>query len=541
MRTTTVALTAALLVSVPLAAQMRESIDVSLVEIEVSVVDRAGRAVTGLTEDDFEVFIGRRAVPISSFYQVSNGRIVADETRAVRAATTSAVAPATSIPTSLVIFIDELHLSQRSHKRTIEALKKYVAANVGSNTSATLARYRGELDVRVRPTEKPGYILAELDRIGREPVGDESVRERKRMIQLIDDSFFPQSNFGKGKMWELTFQQLQEYAEGQAREVDRTIAAIKEAVELTSMFAGRKVLLYVSDGLPQEPAADMFDYWDRCARLSQFSADVKFETSHMNSREAIRYGRTEEFRKAVQAAQQAGVAIYSFDAGGARGYEDRGVENATTRARLDTMLFQSNQRGGLQYIAAESGGMYVANENDIDALLGRMSEQFTSYYSIAVRPTRGDIVVKGKNRPELRVFATRRRPPRTKEETLEQDVRRRLYTRDQQNPLSAKLDIGTPARLKGDCVVPVRVLVAEPALQPQLEPKLLDMRVVMLNENNDESAMQRVGVPVVPGRTVQSMMLRVRPEHQVLSLSVSNPLSGESSFLQGDIDGSTCR
>jgi VWFA-related protein len=541
MRTRTVALAAALLVSVPLAAQMRESIEVSLVEIEVSVIDRAGRAVTGLTEDDFEVFIGRRAVPIASFYQVSNGRILADNRTAVPAATSNAVAPATSIPTSLVIFIDELHLSQRSHKRTIEALKKYVAGNVGPSTSATLVRYRGELNVRVRPTEKPGYILAELDRIGREPVGDESVRERKQMIQLIDDIFFSQSSFGKGKMWELTFQQLQEYAEGQAREVDRTIAAIKEAVELTSMFAGRKVLLYVSDGLPQEPAADMFDYWDRCARLSPFSADVKFETSHMNSSESIRYGRIEEFRKAVQAAQQAGVAIYSFDAGGARGYEDRGAESATTRARFDTMLFQSNQRGGLQYIAAESGGMYVANENDIDKLLGRMSEQFTSYYSIAVRPRRGDIAVKVKNRPELRIFATRRRPPRTKEETLEQDVRRRLYTRDQQNPLSAKLDIGTPARLKGDCVVPVRVMVAEPALQPQLKPELLDMRVVMLNENNDESAMQRVGVPVVPGRTVQSMMLRVRPEHQVLSLSVSNPLSGESSFLQGDIDGSTCR
>jgi VWFA-related protein len=525
------------LIAVPLAAQVRERVDVQILEIDATVIDRNGKVIEGLTRDDFEVFIGKRATPVTNFFAVEGGKILSGDD--VTTSTKVAKLPIqTSFPTSLVIFIDEMHLSQHSHTRTIDALKRYVAANVGSNTTAMLVRYNGDLSVLVRPTERPGYILGALDKLAVSPSADSDRRERRAMIDRIEEVFFPQSKHEDET--DIGFRELEDYAQRRVAEVDRTIDALQQAVNLTSIFTGRKVLLYVSDGLPQQPAIEMFDFWDRTARLSLHGQTPGFEVQHLNSGQAARFDRTEKFRQMIDAAQHAGVAIYSFDAGGVRGYEGTSVESATTHARLDTMLFQSNQRGGLQYAADETGGKYIANENNVDKLLGEISAQFTTFYSIGVSAAAGDIRVRVKNHPEYRVLTARRRPPRTRDEELEQDVRRRLYTRGGDNPIDAKVNIGRPADIAGQCVMPLRIDVPQPKLAPELTPQAVDVRIVLLNDRNDESALQRVSMPFVSGQVAQSMQLRVRPVHHVLSLAITNPVSGESSFFQAEVDGTAC-
>ncbi|PYQ29255.1 MAG: hypothetical protein DMF56_13375 [Acidobacteria bacterium] len=526
------------LAAAPLLAQVRERVDVQVLEIDATVIDRSGKVIEGLTRDDFEVVIGKRATPVTNFFAVNGGQILGgDET----VTASKRVAPAqTSFPTSLVIFIDETHLSQHSHTRTIEALKRYVAANVGANMTATLIRYNGDLTVRVRPTERPGYILGELDAIAIDPSVDNTKREREAMIRGIETIFFPQSKWKLADSTGRVFMELEDYAQRRTVEVDHTLDALEQAIGLTSIFVGRKVLLYVSDGLPQQPALELFDYWDRCSRLSLEAQDAKAELMHRTGAEATRYDRTEKFRQLIVAAQRAGVSIYSFDAGGVRGYEGRSVENALSRAKFDTMLYQSNERSGLQYAAAETGGRYIANENNVDKLLGEISAQFTTFYSIGVRAASGDIRVKVRNHPEYRVLTARRRPPRSRDEELEQDVRRRLYTRGSENPIEANVNIGTPADIAGQCVAPLRIVVPQPKLAPELTPQAVDVRIVLLNDRNDESALQRVSMPFVSGQVAQSMQLRVRPVHHVLSVAITNPLSGESSFFQGEVDGTAC-
>ena len=520
---------------------MRESIEVRIVELEVTVLDRAGKPVADLTRDDFAVRAGKRDVPISNFFAVRGGVIVTEDGSSPAPAAKSAPAPETTIPTSLIIFVDELHLSQRSRMRAIAAVRRYVSENVGANTTAMLVRYKGNTDVRVRPTEKPGYILAELEKIEREPSQDNSVLERDRMIQEIEYALFAEGKAATGVLHEQAFHQLEQYARRRGAEVDRSLAALKQTLDVTSAFHGRKVLLYVSDGLPQSPGIEMFDYWDRAIqRASSGPGDWKVLVTRKNSSQAMQYDRTEEFRKLTQAAQKADVALFSFDAGGARGLEGRGPETRAGRAQLNSLLFQSNLRSGLQYAAEETGGMYVSNDSDIDNVLARMSAQFSTYYSIGVSPQRGDIRVAVKNRPDLRVLTARRIPPRTRAEELELDVRRRLYTRVSENPLNATMALGTATRIDGNCMIPLRVAVPQPKLAPGLTPDKVDVHMVMLNENNDESAVQQIDVPFRSGRATHSMMLRVRPQKHVLSLAILNPASGESSFLQGEVDGTTC-
>jgi len=529
-----------LLLAIPLSAQMRESIDVRVMELETTVLDRAGRPVEGLKREDFRVQVGKREVPVTNFFAVRNGTILSDEPTT---ASSKDVAAETSIPTSLAIFVDELHLSPASRKRAFDALKRHVSANVGGNTTAMIIRYFNHFDVRLRPTERPGYLIAELDRLANNPVANDASRERERMIEMIDGILVVQGRASAdtaGESPDTIFYRLMEYAERRVAEVDQTLAALENAIKLTSSFSGRKVLLYVSDGLPQTPALELFEYWDHLQKNAPQHV-WRQEALRTDISQAMRFDRSSAFRRVAEAAQRADVAIYSFDAGGLRGLEGRGAESFSMSQRIDTMSMHSNLRGGLQYVAEETGGLYIANENNVDRVLARMSEQFSTYYSVGIQPARGEIRVSVRNRPDLRVIAAKRMPPRSREERLEQNVRTRLYTRTTENPLAVTIDLGKAAIVNGQCIMPVVVRAPQANLPAELTPTALDMYLVMLNEQNDESAMQRVSVPFDSGRAVHRMMLRVRPERHVLSVAVSNPASGESSFLQTDIDATSCR
>ena len=530
-----------LLLTTSLLAQSRESIEVRVTEIEVSVLDRSGKAVEGLGRDDFEVKFGRRVTPLSNFFEVRRG-VVVDETAAAPRPTK--IAAETAIPTSLVIFIDELHLRQASRKRAFDALERYVRANVGPLTAVTLIRYHKHLDVRTRPTDKPGYVLAELKKLEEEPfLGHEHDRERQKLIEEIDDILYGTGlgagNF-KGESAEAIFFRVEMYAERLTTLADESLKAMENAIELAAAFDGRKVLLYVSEGLPQQPGAELIDYWESAARNAP-NYNWKTEGLNLGSARIMRFDRTAQFRRVAQAAQRAGVAIYSFDAAGVRGYEGRTMEFAPTKGTINTMLMQSNLRGGLQYVADQTGGRYVTNENNVDLALTKMSEQFSSYYSLGVRSGRGDLEVKVKNRPDLRVYATRRQAPLTREDEIEQNVRARLYTRASANPLEVRVQVSKPSNVAGQCVAAVRIEATPPKLTPELTPEVAELHFVLLNERNDESELRRVLLPLEGGRITHNMTLRIQPRPHVLSLAVSNPLSGETSYLQGDLDGSNCR
>jgi VWFA-related protein len=532
-----------LLLTLSLSAQTRESIEVRVTELEVTVLDRNGHPVEGLGRDDFELRIGGKVTPISNFFAVRRGVVVDDEKTANEPA--RALSAQTSIPTTLIIFLDEVHLRHTSRKRALEALQRYVAANVGPLTTATLIRYNKHLDVRTRPTERPGYIIAELEKLKRESfLGHDGDRERQVIIEQIDGILF-QSGMAAGiggESQDTIFYRVETYAERVTGDVDRSLDALESAIELASGFEGRKVLLYVSEGIPQQPGAELFEYWDRALRNAPV-ADMKVQTGKLDISRAARFDRTPHLRRVAEAAQKARVAIYAFDAAGVRPLEGTSVEQMSSVRQINTSLMQSNLRGSLQYVAEETGGRYVGNENDIDKVLMKMSEQFSTYYSLGFRRPKGTrpgrMQVSVKNRHDVRVITSRPHPPRTRQEEIESNIRARLYTRASVNPLSAKVEVSKPSLVAGQCIVNVRL--STPTIPPELRPEAMELHFVLINERNDESELRSAVLPLQSGRLTHSMTLRIQPRPHVLSLALANPLSGETSYLQGDLDASNCR
>lgn len=521
---------ATILLAVPLQAQLRETVEVNILELDLAVVDRAGKPVEGLTRADFDVQIGGKAKAVTNFYAVKRGAIVDEPVAAARA---EAIAPETTIPTTVVLFVDDMHLSIRSKLRAIEALKEYVRANVGPSTSAMIARWNGSLDVRTRLTDRPGPLLAELDRMAKEP-GLLSESDRRMMLRDITETINGLIDSGRSSRVEATFHQVVLYADQEAHMIDKTLDGLREMIGIASSFEGRKSLLYVSEGLPLTAAAEIFDYWDRAARVISAEAIANMQNSARRIRDSVnpmRYDRTRQYERVIRAAQESKVAFYAVDAAGARGLVARGVDEPGGMAQLDSLLVRSNVQDGVRRVATETGGRFIGNENDLGNALAVLSEQFTTYYSLGVSAPPSTrlmkVAVKVKNRPELRVLTSRHRRALSRQEKLERSVRSHLYSPRAENPLGAQVALGAATPVGSECVVSMRLSVAR---------ERADLYFALLDERQQES-----DVRSTPIAAAHSMSLGVKAGKYVLSLALADPASGETTYMQREIDARGCR
>ncbi|HUP63212.1 MAG TPA: VWA domain-containing protein [Thermoanaerobaculia bacterium] len=542
-----------LLLALPLtlSAQLRESIEVSVLELDVVVLDRDGKSVDGLTSDDFEVEIGKRRAGVTNFYAVKRGAIV-DEHPA-GSPRRAGVSGETLLPTTVVVFIDDTRLTQHAKARAIDALKEYVAANVGPATSAMLVRWNGRLDVRTRPAERAGPLIAELEKMAKEPamLNDS---ERRHILKTIDEAMLGITGHKYAHSVQNAWIRMIGYADREAREVDQTLDALREVTRLAGAFEGRKSLLYISEGLPLQPAADLFEYWDRMTRargVEGLDADL-METIARNAgggynqiMDGMRYDRSRRYHELSRQAQALNVPFYAIDVGGARGLATPGVEEIHRIAQISTTAFRANLQDGVRMLAHETGGRFIANENDLGRALAVVSEQFDTYYSLGVRASASTrlakVSVKVKARPELRVVAARHRKPLTRDEQIERAVRSRLYLAKSENPHGAEVAVGTAANLAGRCVVPVNVFVPRAKIVPAGGAQTLKLHFALLDELNQESDVRTTPVPLGPGDLSHPLTIGVRPGRYVLSLAVSDPSTGVTSYLRRDIDASGCR
>ena len=105
-------------------------INTELVQTDVLVLDKSGKAVPGLTREQFELLVDGQPVPIQFFENVEAGgaREAARIAAARGGSAASAVGARLLAETgrTFVFYIDDLHLSQSSVQRTRELLNKFI-------------------------------------------------------------------------------------------------------------------------------------------------------------------------------------------------------------------------------------------------------------------------------------------------------------------------------------------------------------------------------------------------------------------------------
>ena len=350
-----------------------ESLDVTVVNVDVYVTDKSGNRVKGLTQADFELFEDKKPVAVTNFYAVEAGR-------PVRQLDPDGLAP-TEAPTSarsveeipdeqrlsLIVYIDNFNLRPFNRNRVLRELRQFLNEKVRPGDRVMLVTYDRELHVRRPFTTDPSVIasaLFELEKISAQ--GTHADSDRRDILQSIDEAEDVSEVYGRARS----------YAESLFNDLEFTISALKGFVDQLAGLPGRKAILYVSDGLPMRAAEDIF-----------YALSIKFpqKTSLL---EAQSYDASRRFSELANQANANRLSFYTLEATGLRvsAAADASQSNPGLGVQVEQIHF-SNLQSTLQMLAEKTGGAAILNANQILPRLEKIAEDFQTYYSLGYSPS----------------------------------------------------------------------------------------------------------------------------------------------------------
>jgi VWFA-related protein len=513
-----------------------ETVDVSVTSVEVVVTDSKGNRVPGLTAADFELKQDGIGQKITNFFAVTGGKLLLEDGTSIDLAnkTQSEEVPR-EVKAKYVFYIDNLNIQPMNRNRMFRRLKEWVPQVIGPNSEGMVVTFNRSLKVRRPFTSDVNDILGAIDQIELETGGGTTtIGEYKDTLARIADA----------KTSNEAISATRSYAQSVRNDMEFTIDAIKETLDSMSGLTGRKSLLYMSEGLPQSIGVDLFEaiqdkFQDTSAMMNQFDFDM-----------------STKYLKIVQAANANGVTIYTLDASGLTTADILSADSKTTKdVHVSEFTARQNMQGPIRMMAEETGGTAAINTNDWKSNLDGIAADFSNYYSLGFRSSRGasdrphaiEVTVKGKG---LRV--------RTRTSYVEKSVETRTaeavvsslsYPRTD-NPLNATLSVGTAKpHDRENYSLPVRITVpiGRLGLVPagdQYEGQFLVYFVVRDasgNQSDLQVQRQEVRIPAKDFAVAQrkdfyyDATLLVVPGGQKLSIGVRDSVSNLVSFLQKNV------
>ncbi len=512
-----------------------ETVEVSVTNIEVVVTDSRGNRVSGLTRNDFEVRQDGVPQTITNFYAVSGGKVLFEDGKTVSFEETAAEA---EVPPELkaryLVYIDNLNIQPQNRNRMFKRLKEFLRETVGPHAEAMVVTYNRSLKVKRKFTSDANDIVGAIEQIEMETGGGTTLAgERRDNLRRIDESQSVQE----------AVQIARSHAQSLRNDLEFAVDAVKNTINGLAGVEGRKVLIYVSEGLPATAGQELFDavnqkFRESSATLEQFEFD-------MNTR----------YTGIVAAANAQGVTLWPLDATGLATDDLVSAENRSIETRPNTFLMRQNTQAPLQMMAEQTGGVAAVNTNDWKKNLDELSKDFSNFYSIGYRsshsavdrPHRVEVIVKRKG---LKVRARKGFLEKTIEtKTAEATVASLFYPRDQ-NPLGIAVALGESRPYdRENYLLPVRISIpiGRLALVPsgdRYEGHFF-ISFVVLDVSGKQSDLQTqrqaVSVPAKDLKEAQGkdyrydVSLIVVPGGQKLSVSLRDGVSNLISYVQKNV------
>ena len=516
-------------------------VNVDIVNVDVYVTDRSGKAITGLTQDDFQILEDGRPVTITNFY-AEQEEVGAVQRPTLPAVPGSAAAAAEAVPEEqrlyVVVFVDNFNIRPFNRNRVFARLRGWLNDNVRPEDRVMLASYNRSFKQRVPFTTDPRLVAGALIEMERETgYGTHRDSERRELISEIERAENINQVIG----------QVRTYASSYHNDVMVTIDAIKEFVSSLGGLPGRKAFLYVSDGIPQTPGEDLY-----------FHLNDKFQQSSSVLMGAREFDATRRFTELANQANANRVTFYTIDAAGLRTMTAASAEQQSAGAStfVDSQNIH-NLQAPLLMLAEETGGRAIINTNDVGPALANISRDLRTYYSLGYQPShQGDgrfhrIEVKLKNRE--RGMQVRHRAgyrDKSTEQRMSDATMASLMFGELANPLGVGLEFGAMSRREdGNVLVPIHLVIPldKVTMLPQQESHIARLKVFVAAADSDGgiSPVQSAQLPIaVPSGDLAAakekgwgydVSLLMRPGQHRVSIGVRDELGGVSSYVSGSV------
>jgi len=508
----------------PAGGGFKESIQVSVVNLDVYVTDKKGQPVTGLKKEDFQIFEDGKPVEISNFFAESRGTAPA-----AIAAVAAEAAPERPVAQRLrlVVFVDDVNLSAANRARILQNVGRFLHGELKPGDEVMIVRYDQTLDVRRQFTADLQVLDTDLAAILKLPT---DIRKYESGLNNAVRSVYFSVNGGEG-IGTLAEAAISSWAGEESIMVQGALDALDSVVSWLAGVPGRKAILYVSDGLPLTPGLDLFTIFSRAPQGSQ-------ATKRISEMSAQKFDLTKRFRQLTSHASRNRVAFYPIEAYGTRG----------TEGSLFDSVSLATRQNGLRFLAEDTGGRALLNAADVPSALARVSEDFATYYSIGYQPRRpGDeaehkIEVKVKSRgAQVRYRQWYRDKPVA--ETVAEGTLAVMRFGPEDNPLGAALEV-VPGLTPGETLVRVKVPVGKLFLQPNGASRQGQLRLYVVASGEGattpvrQSKLVTVDVPEAEAAAgskkeyTHEISIPLKPGYYALGLGVRDELSATTSYLR---------
>jgi len=532
----------------PPAETFAEEVSVEVVNVEVHVTDRQGRPVTGLTRDDFRLFEDGEEVEIEYFTAVEGPAARAPQ-EAAAGAPAEAEPPAPEAeprdPLRLVLFLDQVHMHPSNRARVMGDLARFVADTLRPDDQVMVVDFDRSLRLRQTFTTDREAVLGVLGEVAEAGTSNlHGLSERRQALQELADA-------GSCDELELleALNQVRHYATWLQAEAEGSLEAVRAIVGTLRGLPGRTLLVYVSDGLEVQPAADLFDALATTCPLGDLRTAVAGEATSWNLSSAM------ERLTAYANAQR--VTLYTFDSSGLRGEGDS--ELGGTPSLHGQRLRTQGLQGSLTFLAEQTGGKAALNANRLAPELAEAVADATTVYSLGFTPDHAGDGEVHRLRVEVRAphHQVRHRQQFLDVPGADRINERMLATLLHgaiENPLGAVLAVG-PAQPVGAgggterFRVPLRVSVPRSslALVPGEGSAPAAGRVVLYLATRDAegawSGVREKEIPVAAGGEAgegdgdESFVVAVElpPGDATVAVGLRDALGGETSYLRAEL------
>jgi VWFA-related protein len=429
-------------------------ITTNLVQLDATVTDRDGKQVTDLKAEDFEILENGKSQPITNFSYINTVPPAAPPATASNSPATLAPAVKDRAPTTaikigqvgqlrpeqvhraLALVVDDLRMSAEGIAMTRQALRKYVDEQTQPGDLVAIIRTSGGMGAlqqfttdreqlhaaieRIRQIARSGARASAftsvnmLDRIESQvteglAVDTESSADRRRR----EGSIAGASQSSLGGVNRVRVEGIDEFRD--TLFAVGTLGALNFVVRGLRDLPGRKAVVLFSDG------------------ISIFSSDSSSGDRNERVLQAL--------RQLVDRANRASVVFYAIDTrglqpewsasddttGGALVDDPGGKSSSLTGVGSIGADLVGNQvlgsrsaemfegQNGLSFLARNTGGLAVFNNNDLNRGIRKALDDITGYYLIGYRPDESTFdpssgnrrfntwTIRVKNRPNLKV------------------------------------------------------------------------------------------------------------------------------------------
>ncbi|HEX8772339.1 MAG TPA: VWA domain-containing protein [Pyrinomonadaceae bacterium] len=376
-------------------------INVNLVQVDAVVTDNNGKQVTDLSADDFEIYEDEKPRQIVNFSYVSKQMLrgtpaAAKPAPAVAAAKNGPPPPPAppvrlrpeQVRRAIALVVDDLGLSFESSHYVRDALRKFVDEQMLPGDLVAIIRTGAGMGALQQFTSDKRQLYAAIERVrfnlssrsfsAFAPIGNET-RIKVPVAQGSDGNV----RFGADLLASLIKQPGKE-ANDYREEIFSvgTLGALNFIVRGLKDLPGRKSVVLFSDGFKMYNAENTGNQRiiDSLQRLTDLAnrASVVFYTIDPRGLQTLNMTAADNLSGPLAAGNPkdmntlGDLSPVQFMADVERGISDRRKE-----------FFESQQ--GLNYLAQQTGGFLVKNNNDISGAVRRVLND-EGYYLIGYRP-----------------------------------------------------------------------------------------------------------------------------------------------------------